>query len=271
MRVGRILIYLFLIFFIFIWIMPLVSLVLTSLKSEQQILYLPFWSLPSKVYFVENVLLAMETGNLGRAFINTIFYSLSSACAGVFLASMIAFPIAKMNFKGKNLIFYLALIGTFLPFQMYLLPHVHILRIFKLYDTWIGLWLVYTAIVIPFAILVIRNYMLTIPDSIIDAAKLDGCSYIGIYGRIMLPLTVPALTVAFLFQFIWVWNDMIFGLVLTANSSTRPLMTQLAMLKGGYITSFGAMAAGSIISIFIPIVVILVFQEKFIQGFRAPM
>jgi len=117
-----------------------------------------------------------------------------------------------------------------------------------------------------FSTIVYLAGMTTISRDIIDAAKLDGGSYLGIYGRIMLPLSVPALTVAFLFQFIWIWNDMIFGLVLTANLSTRPLMTQLAMLKGGYITSFGAMAVGSIISIFIPIVVILVFRKNSSKG-----
>jgi len=110
-------------------------------------------------------------------------------------------------------------------------------------DTWIGLWLVYTAIVIPFATLVIRNYMLTIPDSIIDAAKLDGCSYLGIYGRIMLPLSVPALTVAFLFQFIWVWNDMIFGLVLTAKPIYKTINDSTCYVKRwlyNFIWSYGS-------------------------------
>jgi ABC-type glycerol-3-phosphate transport system permease component len=112
--------------------------------------------------------------------------------------------------------------------------------------------------------------MLTLPDWLLDAAKLDGLSYFGIYRKVILPLSTPALVVAFLFQFIWVWNEMLFGMVLTHSYSTRPLMTQLAMLKGSYITSFGVMAAGAVTSIIVPVILVLVFQKKFTQGFIAP-
>jgi len=258
--------------FFAIWVLPLLSVILTSLKNEEQILYLPFWSLPplSEIQFPDNVPPTWVTLRLNTSFLNTLIYSSISPAVAVFLASLIAFPLTKMKFREKNAVFYLALIGTFLPFQMYLVPDLKILTTLRLFNTKIGLILVYISICVPFATILIRNYMLTLPDWLLDAAKLDGLSYFGIYGRIILPLSAPALVVAFLFQFIWVWNEMLFGMVLTYSHSTRPLMTQLAMLKGSYITSFGVMAAGSVISIIVPVIMVLVFQKKFTQGFIAP-
>lgn len=272
MRIRKILVYFILIVFFAIWMLPLLSIILTSLKSERQILYLPFWHFPSfsEIHFGENVTTAWKTLKLSESFFNTLIYSSISSTAAVFLASLIAFPLTKMKFKRKNTIFYLALIGTFLPFQMYLVPDLKILTTLRLFNTKIGLILVYTSICIPFATILVRNYMLTLPDWLVDAAKLDGLSYFGIYEKIILPLSIPALVVAFLFQFIWVWNEMLFGMVLTHSHSTRPLMTQLAMLKGSYITSFGVMAAGSVTSIIVPVILVLVFQKRFIQGFIAP-
>lgn len=261
-----------LIMFFAAWMLPLLSVILTCLKSEKQILYLPFWYLPplSEIHFLENTITAWGTLKLSKSFFNTLIYSSISPTVAVFLASLIAFPLAKMKFRGKNAIFYFALIGTFLPFQMYLVPDLKILSALRLFNTRIGLILVYTSICIPFATILIRNYMLTLPDWLLDAAKLDGLSYFGIYGKIILPLCTPALVVAFLFQFIWVWNEMLFGMVLTHSPSTRPLMTQLAMLKGSYITSFGVMAAGAVTSIIMPVIIVLVFQKRFTQGFTAP-
>jgi len=272
MRIRRLLVYFILIVFFAIWMLPLLSVIVTCLKSEKQILYLPFWSLPplSEIHFWENVTTAWKTLKLNKSFFNTLIYSSISPTIAVFLASLIAFPLTKIKFRGKNTVFYFALIGTFLPFQMYLVPDLKILSMFKLFNTRIGLILVYTSICIPFATILIRNYMLTLPDWLLDAAKLDGLSYFGIYRRVILPLSMPALVVAFLFQFIWVWNEMLFGMVLTHSHSTRPLMTQLAMLKGSYITSFGVMAAGAVISIIVPVILVLVFQKKFTQGFTAP-
>jgi len=272
LRIRRILVYFILIMFFAIWMLPLLSVILTCLKSEKQILYLPFWYLPplSEIHFLENVTTAWGTLKLSKSFLNTLIYSSISPTVAVFLASLIAFPLAKMKFRGKNAVFYFALIGTFLPFQMYLVPDLKILSALRLFNTRIGLILVYTSICIPFATILIRNYMLTLPDWLLDAAKLDGLSYFGIYGKIILPLCTPALVVAFLFQFIWVWNEMLFGMVLTHSYSTRPLMTQLAMLKGSYITSFGVMAAGAITSIIMPVIIVLVFQKRFTQGFIAP-
>lgn len=272
MRKRKILVHFILIMFFAVWMLPLLSVILTCLKSEKQILYLPFWYLPplSEIHFLENTITAWGTLKLSKSFFNTLIYSSISPTVAVFLASLIAFPLAKMKFRGKNAIFYFALIGTFLPFQMYLVPDLKILSALRLFNTRIGLILVYTSICIPFATILIRNYMLTLPDWLLDAAKLDGLSYFGIYGKIILPLCTPALVVAFLFQFIWVWNEMLFGMVLTHSPSTRPLMTQLAMLKGSYITSFGVMAAGAVTSIIMPVIIVLVFQKRFTQGFTAP-
>jgi len=272
MRIRRTLVYFILIVFFAIWMLPLLSLILTCLKSEEQILHLPFWSFPppSEIHFGENVATAWKTLKLSKSFFNTLIYSSISATVAVFLASLIAFPLTKMKFKRKNTVFYLALIGTFLPFQMYLVPHLKILSMLRLFNTKIGLILVYISVCIPYATILIRSYMLTLPDWLLDAAKLDGLSDFGIYRKVILPLSTPALVVAFLFQFIWVWNEMLFGMVLTHSYSTRPLMTQLAMLKGSYTSSFGAMAAGSVTSIIVPVILVLVFQKKFTQGFIAP-
>lgn len=269
MRARRILTYLGLGGFSVVWLIPIFILVLTALKSESFFMYNPPWALPplSGINFLDNV--GRVWGAIGGAFLNTVLYSLVSAATAVFLASLVAYPVSKINFRGRQVIFTLVLIGTFLPFQMYLVPHLLITRALGLFDSRLGLILVYTAICIPFATLVMRNYFVTIPNELMESARLDGLSHFKIYRRVIMPLAIPALVVAFLFQYLWVWNNMVFGLVLASSPSTTPLMTSLAYLTSSYEASFTLLATGIILAVVVPLAVVFAFQKKFTRGFTA--
>ena len=137
-----------------------------------------------------------------------------------------------------------------------------------LYNTKTGLSIVYATIAIPFAAFVLRNYFVTIPTSLYEAARIDGLSKFQIYWRIYLPLAKPALAVALIFQWIWIWNEFIFGLVLTSSPSARPVATALALL-GGRSASWTTLAAGTLLTVIPPLVIFLLFQKYFVRGLLA--
>jgi multiple sugar transport system permease protein len=267
MKTKRILTYLFLILITCLWISPIYFSVLASLKGKTEFITTQFWSFPSKIELWNNVTEAWSRANIGNSFLNSLLYATAAPTCALILASLVAFPCAKLKFKGRNFVFYLFLLGTFLPFQMFLIPQMLLLIKMGIYSTHIGLLLVYIALTMPFLILVLRNYMVTIPSEVIEAARLDGFSNFSIFWRIILPLSKPAIAVGMVFQSTWIWNDYIFGLVLSRSPSVAPIMTVLAGFSGPYGTNWPVMLTGALITMIPPIIIFLCLQKYFVKGF----
>ena len=140
-----------------------------------------------------------------------------------------------------------------------------------LYDTFLGMTLFYIAICIPFCTFIFRNYFLTLPGEVLEAAKLDGCSNLKAYWKIFMPLSKPAIAVLLLFQFTWVWNDLMFGMVLTRSTEVRPIMVGLAQLQGfraGSGTDIPSLMAGAFAASLPTIILFVFLQRYFIEGMK---
>ena len=251
-----------------LWLIPLFAIVYISLKPSSQLITEPFWSSPDTIELIANLRIAWTDANFREFAVNSFLYATVGASAAVFLASLAGFTIGRLDPPGKNLLLYLVLLFTFFPFQMYLIPLVNMGHTSGLYNTRFGMILVYTAVAIPFAAFLMRNYFVTIPLSLYEAARIDGLSKFQIYWRIYLPLAKPAFAVAFIFQWVWIWNEFLFGLVLTSGTSARPIATGLAQLSGRA-PQWSVLAAGTLMTLIIPAVVYIIFQRYFERGLLA--
>lgn len=219
---------------VIIWLIPLLITFLTALKTAKEAASSYPWELPQGFALGENIAWAWNRGRLGESFVQSLIYAGVGSLFAIVLASLAAFSLVQLRPVRAFGWFLLIYAGTIFPFQMYLLPLFYLYQTTGLYDTTTGLTLFYTAIAIPFCLFVLRNHFTTIDYEIIEAAKLDGLSNFGIYRRIYMPLSVAAVAALFLFQFTWIWNDLLFGLTLAKSPDVRPIMAGLAGLRGTY-------------------------------------
>ena len=252
----------------FVWLVPIIAMAFISLKSTSQLITGAFWGLPESLELLSNLQTAWTDGNFGQYAINSFLYATVGGGLAVFLASLAGFTIGRLDPPGKNALLYVILLFTFFPFQMYLIPLVRGLQMTNLYNTRSGMIIVYTAIAIPFAAFVLRNYFVTIPQSLYEAARIDGLSKFQIYWRVYAPLAKPAFAVAFIFQWVWIWNEFLFGLVLTSGPAARPIATGLASL-GGRAPTWSVLAAGTFLTVLPSAIVYIAFQKYFERGLLA--
>ncbi|NSW75168.1 MAG: carbohydrate ABC transporter permease [Candidatus Atribacteria bacterium] len=271
MKVRSLIIYTIMIVLGFLWILPIWPTVLLAFKSNQEFGIQRFWQLPSQNFFGPNLIKAWNQAKLGRYFINSLIYGLLGAWGAIFLSSLASFSIARLKVKGAFGWFFVIWSGTIFPFQIYLIPLFKMYISTGFYDTFLGMSLFYIAICIPFCTFIFRNYFLTLPGEVLEAAKLDGCSNFKVYWKIYLPLSRSAVAVLFLFQFTWIWNDLMFGMVLTRSASVRPIMVGLAQLQGfraGSGTDIPSLMAGALMASVPTILLFALLQRYFIEGMR---
>lgn len=263
-------IYSILTLFAIVWIFPLVSMFVTVVKSPDQFAEMPFWSLPGLQQMTlnlwHNVRDAWMASQLGHNFLNSLLFAAAAGIGSAFLASMAGYALVHLKVRAPQGWFFGIFLGNVFPFQMFLIPLYLFLNHLNLYDTRLGLAIVYIGICIPFALFVYRNYAFTLPHELFDAAKVDGASSWGSYLRIFLPLSKAAFVVVFIFQFIWTWNDLLFGLVLSEQH--RPIMTALSKLAGQRAgTPASVLGAGAVMASLPTVIILLSLQRYFVRGF----
>jgi multiple sugar transport system permease protein len=250
-----------------IWITPLVATFFESLKSNDDYTSNPIWTLPSRIALPDNINFAWTTGTLGTSFLNTILYASVGAVVAIILASLAAYALVRLKVRGRFGWFLLIYSGTIFPFQMYLLPLYYLYINTNLYDTRFGLNVFYIAICIPFCLFVLRNYFTTISEEITEAARLDGLSDFGVYIYIFMPISFSALAALFLFQFTWIWNELLFGITLARSQDVRPVMAGLAGLQGIYAAvNIPGVLAGALIASVPTVIIFLILRRYLLQG-----
>ncbi len=269
-QIIRTLIYLLLIVLCLGWIFPLISMAPAVVKDPEQFDTMFYWSLPRlgdmAANFFRNIGRAWSEAELGGNILNSLLYAVVAGVGSAFLASLGGFTLVHTGVKAPKSWFMGLFIGNVFPFQMFLIPLYIYLSTLGLYDTRLGLAVVYVGICVPFALFVYRNYSYTIPTEIFEAGKVDGMSNPGMFFRLFLPMSLPAFAVVFTFQFIWTWNDLLFGLVLSERY--RPIMTALSKLQGARgAVPVPVLMAGTLAASIPTIVVMLSMQKYFIRGF----
>lgn len=261
-----------------IWLLPTIGLLITSVRERTEAQRTGWWDvilnpLSQKWEFGSYASVLAES-DLGKSFIASLAVTIPATILPLLFAAYAAYGFTFLTFKGRE--FYFAMIIGLLvvPLQGALVP---VLKMFLAFTEKTGIeisgqyaaaWFVHSAFAMPLAIYILRNYMMTIPNSLIEAARVDGASNFTIFWRLVLPISVPALASFAIFQFLWVWNDYLIAFVFVG--SERPVLTYtLLSLLGTYGEGWQQVAAGSFISLSIPLLVFFSLQRYFVRGLTA--
>jgi ABC-type glycerol-3-phosphate transport system permease component len=215
------------------WIVPLGLLVITPMKSFEEYAASSQWALPDDpLQLFDNMKIAWESAGLGPGFLASLSYGAVGAVVAIVCGALGAYAITRLDIHAGFWWFLLVFSGTLFPFQMYLIPLFQMYTDIGLYDTWVGMALFYSAIATPFCLFVMRGFFSTVEREIEEAARLDGATSWTVLWRIFMPLARGPIAVLVLFQFTWIWNDFMFGLVLATTDGIRPVMPSLVGLQG---------------------------------------
>ncbi len=244
-------------------IMPFLWMVSTSLKSFAESMQVPPTIFPKEFKF-ENYLEVFEKINFAQYYLNTIIITVARTVFQLILCSLAAYAFARLRFPGKNIIFIAILSVLMVPSQVVMIPSFVIMRELGWIDT-------FYAIIVPgifsaFGTFLLRQFFMAIPKELDEAAKIDGCSFFGIYWRIILPLSKPALVSLAIFTILAAWNDFLWPLIATNSDEMRVLSIGIATFQGQYATEYPLLMAGALMSTAPMIIIFLFLQKYFIEG-----
>ncbi|MEV7524635.1 carbohydrate ABC transporter permease [Streptomyces sp. NPDC091371] len=253
-----------------VWLTPLVGLLLSSLRSERDNSSTGWWTSltdPAQLS-IDNYTALFADSGLGRAFWNTVLISVPTTVLVVGIAALAGYAFAWLEFPGRDWIFLMVVGLLVVPVQIGLLPVAKLFGAVGLFGTVAGVVVFHVAYGLPFAVFLLRNYFAEIPKEMLEAARLDGGTEWRIFSRLILPLGRPAIASLAIFQFLWVWNDMLVAL-LFADSGSQPLTVALQSQMRQFGSNIGVLAPGAFLSLVIPLVVFFAFQKHFVQGVMA--
>lgn len=242
---------------------PFLWLIISSFKHEKDII-----SFPPRIfadsYTLDNYIKVWTTIPLLDYIKNTVIFAGGTVITSVFFDSLAGYAFARMRFKGKSVLFYFVLLTMMIPFQVFMIPLFIEINLLGMLDTYAGL--IIPRMTTAFGIFMMRSFFITLPDSLEEAARIDGLSEFNIFLKIMLPLSKPTLLSLGIFTLMNSWNDLLYPLILTSSSKMRTLPAGLALFTGQNISFYGPVMAGTVISM-LPLLVVYIFAQKyFVQG-----
>jgi len=242
---------------------PFFWLLISSLKFEKDIISFPP-KIFSNQYTFENYIHVWSTIPLLDYIRNTVIFAGGVVITSVFFDSLAGYAFARMNFKGRTLLFYMILLTMMIPFQVFMIPLFIEVNKLSMLDTYWGL--IIPRMTSPFGIFLMRSFFISLPRDLEEAARVDGLNEFKIFLKIMLPLCKPAMLTLGIFTLMNNWNDLLYPLLLTSTAEMRTLPAGLALLAGQNISFYGPVMAGSVISL-LPLLIIYIFAQKyFVQG-----
>jgi multiple sugar transport system permease protein len=251
-----------------LWIVPFYYAVVTVFKSTADYAGGGPLALPTAVTpILGNVGAAWQQTQMGVGMANSLLYGVVGAASAVFFAAMAGYALARIVFPGRTPWFMAIFSGTIFPFQIYLIPLFQMYARVGLFNTRLGMLLAYVAICIPFPTLVLKNYMAEIPRELDEAARIDGASHPHIFASVILPNCTGPLVALFLLQFTWIWNDLIFSMVLTQDASKRSVMNALMVFQGNYAgTTPNLVITAATLASLPTVLVFLLLRRYFMHG-----
>jgi alpha-glucoside transport system permease protein len=260
-----------------VWTVPTLGLFVSSFRPKSDIKTTGWWEFfahPSVTLdnYTEVLVGSSASNNLINYFLNSVLITVVGATLPMILSLFAAYAFCVMRWKGRDAVFTVVFALQIVPIQMTLVP---LLKMFVSSGMtkampFMTVWIAHTIFALPLATFLMHNFMSEIPGEVIEAAKMDGATHGVIFTRIVLPLMKPALASFFIFQFLWVWNDLLVSLTFAGGTArTAPLTVRLADLAGSYGEDWNLLTAGAFVSIIVPVVVFLLLQRFFVRGMMA--
>jgi alpha-glucoside transport system permease protein len=270
-----------------LWTIPTLGVLITSFRAEDAVATTGWWTVfahpfDTAQWTIANYKTALEQGGFSSAFLNSLAVTLPATVIPITIAAFAAYGFSWMEFRGRYVMFVLVVGLLVVPLQMALIP---ILRLYtsggqigdyvifpnlQLNDSFLGIWLAHTAFGLPLATYLLANYIRSLPSSIIESARIDGADHFTIFWRLIIPLSVPALAAFAIFQFMWVWNDLLIAYVFLGGAGeNRVLTVALRNLVGARGENWHLLTAAAFISMALPLAVFFGLQKYFVRGLTA--
>ncbi|HET9827240.1 MAG TPA: carbohydrate ABC transporter permease [Nocardioidaceae bacterium] len=253
-----------------LWLIPLVGTFITSFRSQQDANSTGWWTVfthPS--LSLSNYHDVIVQANLGQAFINSFAITLPATFIPILFAAFAAYAFTFMEFKGREVLFVIVVSLLVVPNFVSFVPILKIYANIHLAGQFPAAWLAHIGFGMSLAIYILRNYMATLPRTIIESAQIDGASHFQTFYRLILPMSVPALASFAIFQFLWVWNDLLVALVFIQPGDNAPITVATSQLLGQQGQNWNLVTAGGMVSMVVPILVFLSLQQFFVRGLTA--
>jgi alpha-glucoside transport system permease protein len=272
---------------VLLWSIPTLGVLVTSFRAEEFVNTSGWWTalahpFEAAQWTIENYRVAIEGQQFGSAFMNSLAMAIPATVIPITIAAFAAYAFSWMEFRGRYVLF-VAVVGLLVvPLQMALIP---ILKLFTqglilgnyiifpdldLNQSFLGIWLAHTGFGLPLAVYLLRNYIGSLPSSIIESARIDGADHFTIFWRLIIPLSIPALAAFAIFQFMWVWNDLLVAYVFLGGAGKNIVLTvALRNLVGSTGENWQILTAAAFISMALPLVVFFSLQRYFVRGLTA--
>lgn len=269
---GRMPIHIAIFIAVVIWMQPVVALLVSSFRPSAAVATTGWWTaFQAPFNFTLDLYReAVLKSGMGQSFLNSLFITIPATIIPIMIAAFAAYAFAWMEFPGRNILFAIVVGLLVVPLQMTLIPILRLYNKLHLTGTFPGIWLAHTGYGLPLAIYLLRNFFGTLPRDLFESAYLDGASPFTVFFRLVLPLSVPAVASLVIFQFLWVWNDLLIALVyLGGYPDVAPLTVSISNLVNSLGSGWQLLTAAAFVSMALPLLIFFSLQRYFVRGILA--
>lgn len=246
-----------------LFLIPVIWITLCALKDKTELVAWPPVILPSRVT-LENFTAALSKGSFGRYFFNSAYSTILSTILTLIINCMAGYAFAKFKFKGNQTLFLSFLATLMIPLEVIMIPMFQMLKFFHMYNS---LWgIIIPPAATPTGVFLMRQYLLSVPDELLEAARMDGASELRIFARIIVPIAKPVLSVLTIFSFMWRWNDFLWPLLVINNPKLYTVQLAIANFSGQFSVDWNSLLAMAVVTMIPVLVIFLIFQKQFVRG-----